>query len=161
MAWGLVMAGPAYKWVDREGVAHYSDTPPPEIVGEVETFQFAPLPSHGGDPVNDYYSIVNQAQRMQESRLALERERRARWEAEREQEQQRLRQEQERKAREESEPTKARGYPVPVYPLPYSPYPQRWWPVYSHPYWRSHPYYPLPENPHPVSTTPKPTFQLR
>jgi len=71
---GRAPAAQAYRWVDEAGVVHFSDVLPPTDPGTLETVPLAP-PAAPRDPAGDYYSIVNQLKRMQESRLALERER--------------------------------------------------------------------------------------
>ncbi len=75
-------AGEVYSWVDDKGVTHYSDTRPAGTApdeGGVETIAVLDEFSEA-DPSGDYYSIVNQWQRIQEERAeerrhALERER--------------------------------------------------------------------------------------
>ena len=69
-----------HTWVDEQGVTHFSDAPPggAQPSSEVQVQEAAPAQGAGGS--GDYYSIVNQWQRMREEReqqdaLELERER--------------------------------------------------------------------------------------
>ena len=61
-----VHAQQLYKWVDEHGMTHYSDELPAGHV-EHEAFQFAEYHSDS-NPVEDYYSIQNQLERLQERR---------------------------------------------------------------------------------------------
>jgi len=69
-------AAAAHKWIDADGVTHYSDKPP----NSVET-TLIELPERGaletasenGRPADDYYSISNQWQRMNQERVERER----------------------------------------------------------------------------------------
>ncbi len=72
-----------YTWIDDDGVTHFSDAPPGKAgatLGDVESMTMPdgfPEPTDAGE---NYYSIANQWQRMQEERaareeLALERKR--------------------------------------------------------------------------------------
>lgn len=68
-------AAGVHKWVDAQGLTHYSDEPP----GAVETTLIElpqPTVAKGDDdekPAGDYYSISNQWQRMNQERLERER----------------------------------------------------------------------------------------
>ena len=55
-----------YKWVDDQGVTHYGDALPDENIAH-ESFHFQQY-SHISNPSDDYYSIQNQLQRLQERR---------------------------------------------------------------------------------------------
>ena len=59
-----------FRWTDANGVTHFSDEAPEGVVQPVvlQVHEFA-KPS---DPANDYYSIINQSRRMEESRMARE-----------------------------------------------------------------------------------------
>ena len=59
-------AGQFYKWVDEEGVTHYGESLPDENIEHV-AFEF-PEQYVMSNPEEDYYSIQNQLQRMQERR---------------------------------------------------------------------------------------------
>jgi len=71
-------AAEVYRWVDNEGVVHYSDQRPehdaPVTVLEIESSP----PSSAYDAVNDPYSILNQAARIHEGWRDLEAVRQAR-----------------------------------------------------------------------------------
>lgn len=65
-------AGPVYTWVDAVGVTFFSDTPPPDESISVRLIEDLPPPA-AGRPVNeDFYSVVNQARRMESRRLLSE-----------------------------------------------------------------------------------------
>lgn len=71
-AWSGVRAAPIHKWVDAQGVTHYSDTVPTHIetgvtqldisTGDTARTALRVRPDH-------YYSIANQWQRMNQERL--------------------------------------------------------------------------------------------
>ena len=68
-----------HQWVDADGVTHFSDTPPAAATPEVTVIE---LDAQYGTPAvaEDYYSIVNQWQRMRDERnesdqLRLQRDR--------------------------------------------------------------------------------------
>jgi hypothetical protein len=65
-------AGQAYRWIDSRGVTHFSDAPPDGGVDSraVVLERARPLPP-GVAP--DFYSIPNQARRLQQSRLEMDR----------------------------------------------------------------------------------------
>ena len=63
-----------FHWRDAQGEAHFSDTPPPVGTAGVNTEIF--LTPEPRSPSDDYFSVINQSRRMQERRLAVERERR-------------------------------------------------------------------------------------
>ena len=89
-ACGLVafVAAPAgatevYRWVDEDGVVHFSQTAPDAAVSDVRRQVIEnPVPT-GYDPEQDIYDVAGQQERMQARRDALEREREARRERER------------------------------------------------------------------------------
>lgn len=72
-----------YRWVDEDGITHFSDTPPAAqntAQGGVESIALQENLPAAVNPAGDYYSIVNQWKRMREERnerekLALEKER--------------------------------------------------------------------------------------
>lgn len=80
-------AGPVYTWIDRNGITHFSDTPPAADNFEVSLIEVLPPPAAGQPRDPDYYSVIRQAERMQAQRLRSERARaerlRAQAEAER------------------------------------------------------------------------------
>jgi len=70
-AWSL--GAEVYRWVDNRGVTHYGEEPPegsnPEpafTMPDSETIT---------NPEDDYFSVVNQSRRMEESRMAREKAR--------------------------------------------------------------------------------------
>ncbi len=68
--------GPVHKWVDDDGVTHYSDEAPPSVVTtliELPEPPRADSAGSSGEPQDDYYSISNQWQRMHQERLERER----------------------------------------------------------------------------------------
>ncbi len=68
-----------YKWQDADGVTHYSEDPPPSPVTEFKSLEFPDFSASGarastGDRAEeDYFSVINQAKRMEASRLERER----------------------------------------------------------------------------------------
>ncbi len=75
--------GVVYTWVDEEGITHFSDTPPGKAAnaaGDVEAMAMPAGFPDVPDAADDYYSITNQWQRLQDEResrqaMALERDR--------------------------------------------------------------------------------------
>lgn len=65
-----VSAKQIYQWIDQDGEAHFSDSPPPAEYNAI-TIELEPTPP-STSPAEDEYSILNQAKRMQESRDAIE-----------------------------------------------------------------------------------------
>lgn len=66
MAVSQVNSQQLYKWVDDQGVTHYGDALPDENIVH-ESFKF-PQYNQASKPSDDYYSIQNQLQRLQERR---------------------------------------------------------------------------------------------
>jgi len=67
-----VGAGPVYTWVDDSGITWFSDMPPPgEFVG-VQMIEDLPPPAAGMPVDEDFYSVINQVQRMETRRLLSE-----------------------------------------------------------------------------------------
>ncbi len=65
-------AAVAHKWLDTDGVTHYSDAPPPTPTADFERLDLPTAPSRAA--VHDaYYSIANQWRRMHRERIELER----------------------------------------------------------------------------------------
>lgn len=64
-----------YKWVDDQGVTHYSSGPPPDRTAIGEDLEMLQLDStaRSGASEQDYFSVTNQAERLEASRLARER----------------------------------------------------------------------------------------
>jgi hypothetical protein len=63
-------AGPVYQWIDAQGVTHFSEVLPATAGPEVSRIEFAPLPPPAAG--DDYYSVINQAMRMEQRRLEAE-----------------------------------------------------------------------------------------
>ena len=82
-----VQAGDIYKWVDEDGVVHFSDTRPADDT-HVESLYMGRTNPPDYDPSKDPYSIANQAERIGETWSRLEEEREARREKQREDAQQ-------------------------------------------------------------------------
>lgn len=68
-----VTAETVYKWTDASGITHFSQNPPAQDPMIVEIIEFDALtpPPQGTD---DYYSVVNQARRMEAARRKREQE---------------------------------------------------------------------------------------
>ena len=75
--WSPALAGDIYRWVDEEGVVHYSDTRPHDEV-PVEVVEIDASQSPDYNPAEDPYSILNQASRTHEIWLDYEAVRQAR-----------------------------------------------------------------------------------
>ena len=68
---GTTSAAEIYRWIDVDGVVHYSDEKPRDD-SAVTTIDIAESRSPDYDPLADPWSILNQARRLRESRTALE-----------------------------------------------------------------------------------------
>ncbi|WP_405227023.1 DUF4124 domain-containing protein [Lentisalinibacter sediminis] len=84
LAAGLAHAGQIYHWVDEDGVAHYSQTPPAEAAVPVETREITTSTPDDYDPDDYEYSVMNQAARIHAEWAALAEERAKEQEARRE-----------------------------------------------------------------------------
>ncbi len=69
------LASTVHKWVDADGVTHYSDKQPPVTVTAVERIDLPAASARAADHGDDYYSIANQWRRMYRERIELERAR--------------------------------------------------------------------------------------
>lgn len=75
----LLMTGPAgwagsvYSWTDTHGVTHFSETPPADAGIESTVRELEPAPAVTLPGADDYYSVANQAARMEARRLEQER----------------------------------------------------------------------------------------
>ncbi len=74
-------AGTLYKWRDAQGQVHYSDKPPADPATPVETHALPKQDPSDQNPIEqgpgaDYYSVENQARRLEEDRLQREAQRR-------------------------------------------------------------------------------------
>jgi len=68
----LASAAQVYTWVDAMGVTHFSETPPPNPATDTQLVDIQPSPTSNDAPAKDFYSVINQAERMEKSRLANE-----------------------------------------------------------------------------------------
>ena len=103
-----------HTWIDGGGVRHYSDAPPTTGVADREQIVITDIPSEGIEAKDDYYSIVNQWQRMREERRESDALRL---------EQARLKVEARAVANtqtNEPPPAYHRGYPIGLYGSPYT-----------------------------------------
>lgn len=72
----FAQASVVHKWVDADGVTHYSDAPPAGSVTDFEQIELPASPARDAARVDDdYYSIANQWRRMHRERVELERAR--------------------------------------------------------------------------------------
>jgi Domain of unknown function (DUF4124) len=65
-------AGSVYSWIDAAGVTCFSDTLPPDEISSVRLIEDLPPPAAGMPVDGDFYSVVNQARRMETRRLLSE-----------------------------------------------------------------------------------------
>jgi hypothetical protein len=70
-AWG----GTVYSWTDAGGVTHFSESPPDDPRIESTVMDIEPAPAVESPGADDYYSVANQAARMEARRLEQERRR--------------------------------------------------------------------------------------
>ncbi|MEZ5542707.1 MAG: DUF4124 domain-containing protein [Pseudomonadota bacterium] len=82
LCWGVLTclpvsggSAPVYSWTDADGVTHYSESPPPDAATEHATLELEPAPVLPPPMADDYYSVANQAARMEARRLEQERRR--------------------------------------------------------------------------------------
>lgn len=62
----------AYTWIDERGTTHFSEVPPHNESVNAEPINLLPAPSAGNIRDSDFYSVVNQADRMERRRLENE-----------------------------------------------------------------------------------------
>lgn len=74
--------GEIFTWVDASGITHFSEQPPENAPGEVFRLELPPAPPFRPYPADDYYSVINQAARMETRRLQNEKLRAERLQAE-------------------------------------------------------------------------------
>lgn len=84
-----LLAGPAaatevYKWVDENGVTHFSQTAPDPSVAGVSQKKLRDTTPSDYDPEQDIYGVEAQAERMKQMREDMDEKRQARLERERE-----------------------------------------------------------------------------
>lgn len=75
-AHSMPQAGELYKWRDAQGQVHYSDKAPADPASPVETQVLPSQEPREQGPDADYYSVENQARRLEADRLQREAERR-------------------------------------------------------------------------------------
>ena len=75
-------AATVYTWTDNRGVTHFSETPPPDMTVETRRMEIDTPPAMRPPLDDDHFSVINQARRMQQSRLENERARTERLQAE-------------------------------------------------------------------------------
>ena len=61
-----------YTWVDDSGVTHFSETPPAADASDTQIIDIAPTATPEGVMDDEFYSVVNQAERMEARRLQNE-----------------------------------------------------------------------------------------
>jgi hypothetical protein len=110
-------AGAIFTWVDKEGVTHFSESPPEDGSVKARQIEVEPVPVVGNTGGDDYYSVVRQVERMQKSRLENERATAERLQAETAARQAGSEAEaKELEGRDEPTPTIVYPVPVPVHP---------------------------------------------
>ena len=65
-------AGQVYTWTDGNGTTHFSEAPPNDEAISAEQINLQPAPSAGNIIDDDFYSVANQADRMERTRLENE-----------------------------------------------------------------------------------------
>jgi hypothetical protein len=137
---GAIAGGPAaaqdiYRWVDEDGVVHFSDTAPGPVSGGVSTVTVEDMRSSDYDPEADIYNVAAQAERMQALREKMAKDR----------EDRRERQRSAAAAQPPVQASRSVGYGIPPW----------WWdrPGTGRP--------PKPERPEPPIPVPPPTSTLR
>ena len=61
-----------YKWVDTNGITHYSDEAPASSTTQVTLFEVPTIHTLAVDAENNYYSITNQWMRLHKERIERE-----------------------------------------------------------------------------------------
>ena len=82
LAFSQAPAGEIYTWVDAGGITHFSETPPEDTDTGAAQVELQPAPAALPGTDADYYSVVNQAARMEARRLENEKLRAERLQAE-------------------------------------------------------------------------------
>jgi hypothetical protein len=111
-------AGPIFTWVDRDGVTHFSESPPENASVKARQIEVEPVPVVGNTGEDDYYSVVQQLDRMQKRRLENERAKAEQLQAETaaRQADTAAAKAQEQESQDEPAPTILYPVPVPVHP---------------------------------------------
>lgn len=114
-------AGAIFTWVDKDGVTHFSESPPENGSVKARQIEVEPAPVVGNTGEDDYFSVVRQLERMQQRRLENERAKLERLQAETAARQAEEAAEAETPPQEDlNRPAPALVYPVPV-PVPVHP----------------------------------------
>jgi hypothetical protein len=109
-------AGTVFTWVDKEGVTHFSESPPENSSIKARQIEVEPVPVVGNTGEDDYYSVVQQLDRMQKRRLENERARLESLQAETAARQAEAATAKAQEQENRDEPAPAIVYPVPVHP---------------------------------------------
>lgn len=75
IAGGPIDAQDIYRWVDKDGVIHFSDTAPRSVSGGVSRVIVEDTRPKDYDPEADIYNVAAQAERMQALREKMEQDR--------------------------------------------------------------------------------------
>jgi len=75
MAAAPVFAIEVYRWVDENGVIHFSQSAPPATVPGVETMTVEDSAPPGYDPDEDRYQVAAQAEKMAQLRAEMDKKR--------------------------------------------------------------------------------------
>jgi hypothetical protein len=75
MAAAPVFAIEVYRWVDENGVVHFSQSAPPATVPGVETLTVEDSTPPGYDPDEDRYQVAAQAEKMAQLRAEMDKKR--------------------------------------------------------------------------------------
>ncbi|MGB5178500.1 MAG: DUF4124 domain-containing protein [Gammaproteobacteria bacterium] len=65
-------AAEVYTWVDDSGVTHFSEKPPAERTRDAQLIEVMPTAAPASSVDDDFYSVINQADRMEARRLENE-----------------------------------------------------------------------------------------
>ncbi len=107
-------AGAVFTWVDKDGVTHFSESPPENGSVKARQIEVEPVPVVGDTGGDDYYSVVQQLERMQKRRLENERARLERLQAETAARQAKAAEAKAQAQEDPNGPAPAIVYPVPV-----------------------------------------------
>ncbi len=69
---GQAAAVEVYKWMDEQGIVHYSGSPPPEAVTEFATLEFPNEYDAPSESENHHLAMLQVAKELEKSRLARE-----------------------------------------------------------------------------------------
>jgi hypothetical protein len=105
-------AGTVYSWTDADGVTHFSESPPADATLDIRRFEVDTPPAVQPAVDDDHFSVINQAARMQESRLENERARTERLQAEAEARRARAEAQAARRSQDDGDDYDRRYYPL-------------------------------------------------